>query len=379
MVIKAQLFSKVSGQSCTGAKLKGFHVPEWAKTFDRVTGIGKKGKFDIVTFRNFNERALKRVARYVDEAQNETLKSKYWWYQDVYETTAVNGVVKEHVSKIFWHDDTYSLLYEQRLVNTDTGTRDFHKCARYKAGEKPRVISYETKWDGQAPEVTYQNIDGRLPQDGLEYLPLCISSSAIPRYHHVAKAQRMKYDLEGAIPEMKFVSLKEINPDGTNGDFIVTATADPETGQVLYAKCFTENEDIVRSIAHEHKHAYDFSKIIRLKYNADKFLERDDPRYTANKYFDCIKETWPKLYEGVKNKTNFHRKSIAKGIITEQDSEYWYYKYLDKHLVEDCNEQARTLESHDSHPVEIGAIAAGKKEAEKFGFIMKELFRLLTS
>lgn len=385
MVIKAQLFSKVSGQTCIGAVFKGFHAPKNARTFDRVTGIGKKGEFDIVTFRNSDGQILKRVSRFIEDAKNEILKLKNWSYTtgDIHEVTAYNGVVKEHTTKTFLGYGEEILLFEQRLVNTDSGIRDYHKCARYSHGEKTRIISYETKWDGQAPKVSYQNINGKLPDEGLEYLPLCVSPSAIPRYFHVAKAQRKYYGLEGVIPEMKLVQFGEINHENACAETIVPAVTNPSTGQILYAKNFVSNTDIIRSIAHEHKHADDFSKMIRLKYNADVFLEAEKSGgYVNTELLEKLKQQ-PMLYQMCKDMLNFYRKSIEKGIITKQNSkgfEYWHYKYLDRQFNgKKYQKSTRTLETHDMHPLEIGPIAKGNKEAEKFGFLMQQLLKLLTS
>lgn len=381
MVIKAQLFTKSLGQSCAGARFKGFHAPKTAKTFDSVTGIGKKGRFEITSFRREDGSLMKRVSRYLDDAGNETLTIKNWTEGWIHQVTAINRKVTESVSDIInvAEDKKSVAIFRNRLLNTENGTRDFHSIGFYRQGRAPREISFEAKWDGNVPDVHYKNIKTRLPDRGLEYLPLITSESAMPRYQHVARVQLKEYGLEDCVPDLKLVDVSELNcgcksiEEAKNKLGVVTVgitTCIPPSGQVFIVNSLTSSEEVISTIAHEYAHVSYLSRFVRLKFNAD-IVNSYSPETV-----EIMKKEMPEAY-------NFMRKSVDKGVITKENSkdyEYWHLKHLAKKLdINKYHKQVKTQEQHDHHPLEVGPIRKAKEEVEKFKSLLDSVIKVLNN
>lgn len=270
-------------------------------------------------------------------------------------------------------------MFENKLVNSDDGvTGDFHRIAHFVKGKPAREISFEPRWDGCAPnEIKYKNISRRLSGEGLEYLPLLVSESAGPRYQHVANIQMKKYGLEGMVGDVQRVPSFNLNPgcktlqeaDEKFG-FCVEGFMEnvPPSGQVVISNEIKSSEDIIRILAHEFKHVDDLSKVLRLKYNADAFMQLSRSEIAA------VKKEMPEVY-------NFVKKSLKKGVITKKgsdDFEYRHLKFLDKHF--DPNhyyKTAATLEGHSIHPLEVGPDRVANEEVEKFNSLMIRILDLL--
>lgn len=376
---KLQLLTKVVGQSCVGAKFEGFHPHPRAVTFDRVTGIGKKGNFDIVSFHDADGNLIKRVYDFVDGAKNKIRKIKTWGKREnaevTYEATAVNGKVKESVSRVLDKGEDDLIIYEEKLVNGKRGTKDYHKAGYYRVGQKPREMSYIAKWDGKAPKIHYKNIKGRMPEEGLANLPLFMSEAAEPRYRHAARVQINRYGLDGIAPDVKIVPFECLNEGCRNvqeaeaklgfSSFGATNFI-PPSGQVFVTRDMKNAEEIVSVMAHEYRHVYDLSQYARLKFNVDQHLKMSKEDYQATK------EIMPEVIDFIEN-------SIAKGVITKENSknqEYWYYKHLGKHFGT-SEYKMSSVKEHNDNLVELAPLFEEKKEVEKFNSLIDKFISLL--
>ena len=381
-MIRPKLYSRIVGQSCDGAKFKGFHAPSDAVTYDRVRGIGKKGKFDIVSFYDEKDGLAKRVYKYVDKKGNETLRIKSFSNVDsiTREVVAINGKVKEFICKVWtkMQKNNEASCITERLIKEGDKTRDFHEFALFTHGKKPRKMSYEAKWDGYAPEIEYTNVSARMPREGLEYMPMLVSYGAQARHHHLSLINLRKYDLEGIGHEAEKIKFTELNSEYKSyedvPDYSVLNSGftefDPQTGKVYVSDYSKTPEDLIRIYGHEYKHVDDLSHIMRLQYIADLFtnLSKEDLEY--------YKRNIPDMYKFVTG-------SIKKGIIKkhgDNPEEYRYYKWLEKHFDDKKYEkQMKTMVTQADLPIEVGPIREGEKEVEKFNSLQDNIYDVLHS
>lgn len=390
MAIQQRIISKTIGQSCIGAKFKGFHSPKLAQTFDTVTGVCKKGNFEITSFRDDANVTIKKVQRYVDENDNETIIIKNWNKDrnHIYTATAKNGVVKELVHQMLGGRKDALLIFEQKLVHSEYGDIvDLHSIKACKKGEKPREISYIAKWDGKSPDIRYKNTVGKFSEgERLEYLPMWQPEMALPRYNHITKFNRMRMGLDDILPPFEFASLAELNhgiasfdeAKQVNGILSLGATS-PYTGLVQIAKAADSNFDIIDILAHEHRHAFEFSMMNRLQYNVDSYHKLKEKMFTPE-VLNELKKNNPSGYELVKMMIDFNEKAIAKGILTRKRNgeEYRYFKWLDKRFNhKQYVNTTQTLKGHDEHPLERGPLNAGKKATDEYLQLRDAIFRVL--
>ncbi len=382
-MVKAQLFSKLLAQPCRGAKFKGFHAPAEAVTYDKVSGISKKGNFEITSFYDDADCLTKQVSRYVDKDGVETLKIKHWSAVDeiMSEIIAVNGKVKEFVRKIFDFEPTTEEMscVTERLINTERGTRDYHEFALFKKGQKPKKMSYRANWDGNAPEIKYTNIKTEMPREGLEYMPLLASFGANPRHRHLSRMYIKEYGLEGIATEAKKVEFTELNPEyksfkealEVDGDICNGYTSfTPPTGEVFINEYLFDAEELIRVYSHEYKHVDDLSHFIRLRYNAEQW------KALPHKVIEELKENEPEMFK-------FIFRSIKKGIIDKHGPDaqtYRYYKHLDNHFSEAKYEREnKTAASQMFDLVEVGPIRKSKEELKKFELLQENIRKILHS
>ena len=381
-MIKPKLYSRIVGQSCEGAKFKGFHAPSDAVTYDRVKGISKKGKFDIVSFYDKNDELAKRVYRYIDKKGNETLRIKCFSALDTItsEVVAINGKVKEFINKV-WEINKKTKevgCVTERLVKEGNKTRDFHEFVLFTHGKKPRKMSYEAKWDGYAPEIEYTNISARMPREGLEYMPMLVSNGAQARHHHLSLINLRKYGLEGVGHEAQKIKFTELNPQYKSykdvPEFAEHSDGmtefDPQTAKVFVSDHAKLPENLIRIYGHEYKHVDDLSHVMRLRYIVDSWnsLSKED--------LEAIKINDPEMYKFVTG-------SIKKGVIEkygDNPEKYRYYKWLEKYFdTKKYDKQVKTVADQQNHPVEIGPIRESKKEVEKFNSLQENIFAILHS
>ena len=390
MAIQQRIISKTIGQSCIGAKFKGFHAPKLAQTFDTVTGVCKKGNFEITSFRDDASVIIKKVQRYVDENNNETIVIRSWNKDrnHIYTATAKNGVVKELVHQMVGGRKDALLIFEQKLVRSENGDIvDLHSIKACKKGVKSREISYVAKWDGTAPDIQYKNTVGKfLEGERLEYLPMWQPEMALPRYHHVAQFNRMHMGLDDILPPFEFASLGELNHGissfaeaGKVDGVLSLGTTSPYTGLVQIAKAADSNFDIIDIFAHEHRHAFEFSMMNRLQYNVDSYHKLKEKMFIPEDLKE-LKKNNPAGYELIKMMMDFNEKSFAKGILTRKKDEnvYRYFKWLDKRFNHgQYVKNTKTLKGHDEHPLERGPLNAGKKATDEYLQLREAIFRVL--
>lgn len=390
MAIQQRIISKTIGQSCIGAKFKGFHAPKLAQTFDTVAGLCKRGKFEITSFRDDVGVVVKKVQRYVDDDNNVTLVVKNWNKDrnKIHTTTAVNGVVKEHSYQMIGGRKDSLLMFEQKVVRSESGDIvDFHSIKACKKGEKSREISYIAKWDGKAPEIQYKNTVGKFFEgERLEYLPMWQPEMALPRYNHVAQFNRMHMGLDDILPPFEFASLAELNHGISSFDeagkvdgVLSLGATSPYTGLVQIAKAADSNFDIIDIFAHEHRHALEFSMMNRLQYNVDSYNKLKEKMFNPE-VLNGLKKNNPSGYELIKMMMDFNEKSFAKGILTRKKDEnvYRYFKWLDKQFDHgQYVKNTKTLKGHDAHPLERGPLSAGKKATDEYMNLREAIFRVL--
>lgn len=309
-MVKAQLFSKVVGRACEGAGFRGFSAPRRAKTFNQVTGVGPKGDFDIVSFYDSEGSIVQRVARYVNDLNGETLKTKYWNSDGstIKEIVQRNGRLSEvTVDNLYQtaREDEFLRQREKAILNGQN-PRELMSFAVFAPKRKPRKIIFETKWDGCAPKIFYKNINGGLQSDRLEYLPLIISQKCdTAQINHIVKVQEKALDIEGIAPPIERVPFEDLNPEYRNpkeariDERLSSGLTNPETGQVEIWNKIKSVDTLLGVIAHEYFHVWQYSCVARLQHNARIFGLAPDfgARLFTDAEIGTLKETSPEFIQ----------------------------------------------------------------------------------
>ncbi len=391
IMIKPVLTSKIVNAPCKGVKFKDITVPPESVTYNRVQGKGPKGEYDIHSFFDENGTILKMVSRYVNALNGEVIKVRRWAEEtcDYFDTVIRNGKVTEYVNNIVLESDSPEKFFmlKETLFRGGDGVRNIHKLSLFAPKQKPRQILYETKYDGRAPKVIYKNTLGTLPDEGLEYLPLFVSGGSNSRIKHVAKAQEIKYGLEGVLPEFQMLPFEDLNPElvGVKGvildnSIITSGVTNSDTCQISFVDGLTQAEDIITTVTHEYAHADDFTHVYRLRHMAAPVL---DGNILKNKECREFKNKDPEAFDLYRKALRTVKKSLAKGLVTKQNTdsaEYWRYKRLSKYVLNDelyVRETDASEEAYRNHFAEIRPTNVANREHAKYVSLVDRIYEIL--
>lgn len=357
--MKTVLLSKTQDKNITKFLLQKFKIPKKVVKYDKATGTTESmGQFSVYTFKDSTGRIICRNTKY-KKGNTVTEISKKFSYQPCDDTAQIHTVKKinnkktEEEFRVYYgyYNKAFGILMQQAL---QTPSGDIHKMTSLKCGKVPKSISYIAKWDGNAPEIRYQNLQGRkLDCPNQEYLPVFIGEQSKNRKkqkaHHLAKINEKLHDIEGITPEPQIVSYNELNKDAP---YPITGDCDAYSGQVRVCSYVLGNAyTAVEAFAHEYQHAADFSDSMRLSSAYKEFM-------------NCIQN--PENSGFVKENQDiidFVKKSAQKGLIPDNSLKGEFIKDMDK-MIEKYDE-VKTLKDHDEQLLEIRAMNKEQEESKK--------------
>lgn len=353
------LYRSVGNIITNQKKIMDMPVPQGTKTFDYLSASGKKGNFQVVTFRDENGASL---AKNITSYENGQKIQK----------TVEHSAPKSSGITTYFPDGSYNVKIRSNTLMpngkeimiknevSSTGV-DRHSTILLEQGKKAKGITYTTKWDGKKPELEYINTDKRFKDTkNLEYYPL-ICEFIDPfrvkkRIRHISKIQEKQLKLEGITPKPKIVPREKNQPASM-------AVTDIFNGQIkIYSDHPMDSLNLLNTLGHEYRHAKDFFNMERIKMNTPMSKEESLARL----------EQLEKLYPGTKD---FMAKADAKGFF--KDKSQLDRKY--RKLLNEVSEALRTpeyftsVEKHRSYGFEQRAEASGKAEVNKLSDIAMRL------
>lgn len=353
------LYRSVGNIITNQKKIMDMPVPQGTKTFDYLSASGKKGNFQVVTFRDENGASL---AKNITSYENGQKIQK----------TVEHSAPKSSGITTYFPDGSYNVKIRSNTLMpngkeimiknevSSTGV-DRHSTILLEQGKKAKGITYTTKWDGKKPELEYINTDKRFNDTkNLEYYPL-ICEFIDPfrinkRIRHISKIQEKQLKLEGITPKPKIVPHEKNQPASM-------AVTDIFNGQIkIYSDHPMDSLNLLNTLGHEYRHAKDFFNMERIKMNTPMSKEESLARL----------EQLEKLYPGTKD---FMAKADAKGFF--KDKSQLDRKY--RKLLNEVSEALRTpeyftnVEKHRSYGFEQRAEASGKAEVNKLSDIAMRL------
>jgi len=382
MIKAAQLFSKELGLAINkAAKIGEFKVPRKAVSFDRITGTGKKGDFEVLRFRNRDGEVIKTGSTFVDEAGNRThqVRNYYNKNRDIFRTTEsvyVNGQEESFTSTALLrvkkkNEANKTISYVKRKQHI-CGDKEVHSWEFLQSGQKPKTLEYDANWNGRPVEIRMNN--NTTPQEiserEFQYLPLFNSDLSTRKINQkfdlLQLIQEKLYGIEGILPKVKKVKFSELNPRDEiarqkKGGMYVFGNASQFTGQVKISEhCQKNSIQLVENFAHEYKHADDFVKFMRLfEPELEKYSKKE-----MEQFYTILEKRFP-------GARAFEARCVkAKGIIMPDDKDYAGLKKLQEEI---RNYKYTTAAEHDAIPIEVRAIEASKEQLN----LLEQLFKKL--
>ena len=378
-MVNAKLITKTLGMSCniklfprcaTAEQLANPWRYPSAKIMDKVTGWSAvKGNFEILTYRNEKGEILRRVSNYSKGDKKTTITKDFERQNIIKEQTEENGILTGN--KITKYDYEYhyksidkGLIRTEEIISED-GDRFVHSLL--KQGKKPKRISYNTKWDGNAPVLEYENFgEARFTAPNQEYLPVKfanISSQNNQRLaNHLAKINEKKYGIVDIPPEPKIVTSNELNTEQEISNVFTMADIDLTAQVRIPEEAFKDKGYLVETFGHEYKHASDIVDMMRFEETYKQFkngcIDGDSVEDLINKN--------PKFLE-------FVQKCFNKGIIPQKGAKA---KKIKK-MIKSAGEEYDTVYQHDRLYHERRAIFEGKQEMNNFFDVVGNFWKFM--
>ena len=352
MGLNRVLFRSIGNKLSEGTtKIMGCRIPSGATSFDYITASGKRN-FRVLTFK---DEAGKPVLKKIDFLSGEGVKTRYV----AQDSSGVHNVFNtDSKNKSFCIRSMTQENGKTYMIQTDTatGNPDRHSFFALEQGKSRKGITYETKWDGNKPNIEYINTDKRLDEKNLEYLPLGAEYGNPyrnkKRFKHICKIQEKQLGLEGLAQKPKFAPQSEVMKDvryECNGE------TDIYNGQITISNTVDrDSATLLNILGHEYRHLKDFFNIHRLKFNNN--LSPDE--YTK------IEKEIEELHPGA---TEFDKIAETKGLIKEHSQmDKKYRKIVDElNKALSGDEYSTSAKGHDSFGFERRANASGQKEVDK--------------
>ena len=376
-----QLFSKELGLSINKAtKIGNFRVPKKAVSYDIVTGTGKRGDFEIITFRNKKGRIIKRGQAFMDESGNSSHIVRNYSGKDGYlrinESRFKNGQEECFSSEIMMpiaHRETGEFLGIFRRGQKFVNGKEIHSTEILRFGQKRKGIEYDCHWDGSPTEIRYNNIDKKLDitDDEFQYLPLISADLSTRRVNQkfdlIQFINEKLYDIKGIIPKLERVKFRDLNTKDTpssvtKDSYILYGDASPYTGQVRIQDVLKKDSRLlVQLLGHEFKHVDDFVKMMQL-YEPELFA-----KYSKEEIAEIYVQL-EKLYPGIQA---FEKRCIqTKGYIYPNTEEFDTIKRLQTKLNDYSFSNQAT---HDALEIEVRANEAGAKQSGIFSGLREKM------
>ncbi len=312
----AKLISKVVGKAVeSGSKIIGKNglsitAPTAAKTYDVITGIGKKGEFQLFSFRDEANKVIQHYTRYLRDNNK---------YTDVIidkevsvdilnrAKRTVKGSIgggkttcsTEYTSLVPCMLPNNKIIFQKNFMTT-TPKGDFGGAEVLQHGKKAMGIKFKYNWDGKPTQIEYMNAQGKqldITDVESQYLPFVfrkiniIDQNGQPTLvnqdftdgrlnEKIALSQKIQERLhgiqEGFLPKVKAVKEKDLvavkatgkTPEQLamgRGGMHIGGEALP-SGQIHIIKDTPTDRDglvILDRISHEMQHESDFIKMYR--------------------------------------------------------------------------------------------------------------------
>lgn len=187
----SKLFTKTIGQSVkSGSKIAGesglnILAPTNAKTYDFVSGIGKKGKFELFAFKDESGNVIQHYTRYLEGGNK---------YRDVIiDTDKSTGIINrtrktingnlngsssveqiEHSSMVPLYSPVDGKIMYQKTYMTMSPKGDFGGQDILQQGKKAVGLRYKYNWEGTPTNIEYKNTLGKkldITETEQQYLP----------------------------------------------------------------------------------------------------------------------------------------------------------------------------------------------------------------
>lgn len=380
-----QLFSRELGLSINKAvKIGNFKVPKKAVSYDRVTGTGSRGDFEVLTFRNKKGKIIKMGQSFVDEAGNSSHIVRNYGRRNgclrINETRFKNGQEESFSSQVLMpiaNTETKEFLGIFRRGQKIVNGKEIHSSEILRQGQKRKGIEYDCHWDGSPTEIRYNNIDKKLDVSDAEfqYLPFISADLSTKRVNQkfdlIQLINEKLYGMQGIIPKLKRVTFRELNPKQTPSSispksYVIYGEALPHTGQVRISDGFKKDSNLLISyLGHEFKHADDFVKMMQLY----------EPEILAKYSKQEIEQLYAQMEKAYPGTRAFEERCVqAKGYIYPGTEEFDTIKRLQKSL----NDYSFTNQAtHDAIELEVRANEAGNQQFNIFTGLRKRMDPLI--
>ena len=374
-MVNAKLITKTLGMSCNVKLFPRYATAEQlakpecfpsAKIMDKVTGwSAAKGNFEILTYRNKKGELLRRVSNYSKGNKQTTITKDFEWQNIIKEQIEENGILTGNKITKYDKDIDKGLIRTEEIISED-GDRFIHSLLQQ--GKKPKRISYDTKWDGNAPVLEYENFgEARFTAPNQEYLPIKfanISSQNKQRLvSHLAKINEKKYGIVDIPPKPKIVTSNELNSEQEISNVFTMADTDPLNAQIrIPEEAFQDKGYLVETFGHEYKHASDIVDMLRYE---ETYKQFKNGCIDGDRVEDLINKN-PNFLE-------FVQKCFNKGIIPQKGANA---KKIKK-IIKSTGEEYDTVYQHDRLYHERRAIFEGKQEMNKFFDVVENFWKFM--
>ena len=412
-----KLFSKTvgnvvkAGEKITGAKGISFAAPENAKTYDFMTGFGKKGDFQHYVFKDDNGNVVRLYTRY-DKGNNR-------FTDEITDIDISHGTINTKRERVNIAPDATSSVDEvkhssmltlivpggrkhvyQRSFMTMTPKGDRGGLELLQSGEKPVGFSHKYNWDGAPTQIEYKNALGQkldLTEEEKMYLPFIhrnyilynnngqialatedFTKGRVQEKINLAQIiQEKLHDIEGILPRAKAVKCKDLHSIKTSGMTLeeyqaktgITPLGEHLSNGQINLVIDVENQSdgliIMDKMAHEMQHAADAI----IAYKGGEAASNE-----AMKRVGITEEQWYKAHEAefangmLEEGKKFIQKVIdKKGLAQKGTPEYekavdMYEAIYKTTAVKDL----KSIEQHDNLDIEKRAI---NREFQQMTFV----------
>jgi len=366
--------SKIALTPIKKYKKKNTFIPQDSYFYDVVSGIfPDKRKFEVVNFRDKKKNLVGRQIYFQDKNKNhnvinETIQNFVSLGTRMLDRFVyINNRLDQELHKIFY-DKKKFLLETSVKIHSDA---DINKISLLQKGKKPVSMKYTQDWSGKAPELLYENTNGKtFKNNNTQYFPVWLYDGFATRFQelvrYIAKIQEKNHNMpSGIILEPQIVKHSSLNSTKHSRDEVF-GVCNPFNGDIYISdKGATDGIGLLDTIAHEYMHAVDISDGMRLQSNAE----------TINAYtkeeVDAIEKEFPGYID-------FFRRSITRGIIKDDSEQGQMLLRLGDDIEKELTTKMSKKE-HDKLEAEDRAIKKAKEEEKKIDNLIIDTFKFFES
>lgn len=267
------------------------------------------------------------------------------------------------------------------IEKVERGNADEHKIKFVSEGIQDKEISYKTNWDGKKPKIKYKNIKGKLPKEGLEYLPLIVSEGSTKRINHIAQTQINQHSNIVGIAKLPIIVSFEFLNKGKSYSQIKNSGLPGRAGQARFdtvqiVNRIKTNEKILSILSHEYQHSADHIGLTQANFTKNLYILL---KYIRTK---CGIDSFKNLSFRDKKDAFLRLKSMKNGIFlphTSKSSEYKKLGFNIRLFKRRYNPEEVDYSTYQyKNPLEVRAFDKSRKELGKFYNMLLSIKDLLT-